>query len=167
VKDYQGQLLAEYTALRAEVLQRMATRHQLVTFSVAVLGAIIAFEAPTSTLLVYPVFGLFLALGWAHNDFRIAEIGKYVRKHIETELPGLNWETYFFNIKSPGPNLWHVLRATILSAGGIIVGTQWLALLIPLLKNQSPSTWVFVLDVLVMLLTLYILYSRKRHFRKK
>lgn len=168
VRDYQDQLLAEYTALRAEIIHRMATRHQIVTFSVAVLAAILAFdEAPIKTLFAYPVLGVFLALGWAHNDFRIAEIGEYIQSHIETVLPGLKWETYFSNIKSPGTKFWNVLRAMILSAGGIIVGTQLLALLIPFLKGTPPTVWVIGLDVLAILLTLYILYSRKRHFRKK
>ena len=85
-KDYQGQLLAEYTALRAEVTQRMSTRHQLLTFSIVVLSAIIAFDASLSTLYAYPVLGVFLALGWAHNDLRIAELGEYIRLHLDLML---------------------------------------------------------------------------------
>ena len=167
-KDYQAQLLAEYNALRSEAIQRMDKRHQIVTFSVVVLGAILAFDAPVSTLLAYPILGLFLALGWAHNDFRIGEIGEYVRTRIETQLPGLNWETHFSDLKKRRQPFRYVLRATILSAGGVIVGTQLIALIILYLKATTPpNRWLVGINIGAILLTVVILHWRKLLYRRK
>jgi len=168
-RDYQTQLLAEYNALRSEAIHRMGVRHQIVAFSVVVLGAVLAFNAQPNTLVAYPILGLFLALGWAHNDFRIGEIGEYVRTNIENKLPGLNWEKHFFNIKKKERPFRYVLRATILSAGGIIVGTQILALVVPFFQQTAPRPnllWVPI-DGVAIVFTAIVLHWRKMVYRKK
>jgi len=166
-RDYQIQLLAEYNALRAEAIHRMGARHQIVALSVAVLGAILAFGKQPNTLIGYPILGFFLALGWAHNDFRIGEIGEYIRIHIEKKLPGLNWEKHFFDIKKKNKPIRYILRATILSAGGIIVGTQILAVVIPFCNQTRPSlAWVPV-DATAITLTAIVLHWRKMLYWKR
>jgi hypothetical protein len=146
----------------------MGARHQIVAFSVAVLGAVLAFNAQPNILVVYPILGLFLAMGWAHNDFRIGEIGEYVRTNIEDKLQGLNWEKHFYDIKKKKQPFRYVLRATILSAGGIIVGTQTLALIIPFLQKNTtrpPLLWLPV-DGIVIVLTAIVLHWRSMVYRK-
>ena len=92
------QLLAEYNTLRAEIVHRMGIRHQIVSFSVVLLGAILAFEVKNEiTLLAYPILTLFLASGWAHNDCRI---GEYIKQNIEDKLCFLNWETHLYETKN-------------------------------------------------------------------
>jgi len=167
--DYHTQLLTEYNALRSEVIHRMNARQQIVAFSVVVLGAVLAFNAQPNTLLVYPILGLFLALGWAHNDLRIGEIGEYVRTNLEDKLLGLNWEERFLEIKKKKQPLKYVLRATILSASGIIVGTQLLALFVPFFQHDAPvpnKAWIFV-DSVAIVLTAIILHWRKLLYWKK
>lgn len=159
----ESQLLSEYNALRSEVIHRMQNRHQLVVFSLAVLGAVLAFHAQANTLLAYPILGFFLALGWAHNDFRIGEIGEYVRTHIEAKLPGLNWEQHFFEIKKKGNPFRYVLRATTLSAGGIIVGTQILSIVVILIQNpiHAINKCLLATDGMAIIFTGIVLHWRK------
>jgi hypothetical protein len=161
-KEIEAQLLAEYNALRTEVIHRMGTRHQLVAFSVIVLGAVWAFAQP-NTLLAYPILGFFLALGWAHNDFRVGEIGEYVRKNIEAKLPGLHWEQHFYDIKEKKRPLRYVFRASILSAGGIIVGTQILSLVVLLIKQpiSEINIYLIAIDCVAIILTCIVLHWRK------
>ena len=163
VKDIETQLLSEYSALRSEVIHRMGVRHQLVAFSVMVLGSVLAFNDSPNTLLAYPVLGFFLGLGWAHNDFRIGEIGEYVRTQIEAKLPGLNWEQHFFDIKDKKAPLRYVLIATILSAGGIIVGTQILSIVVVLFQIplQSINTYLLAIDGVAIFSTAIVLHWRK------
>jgi len=167
--DYEAETMAEYSALRAEIIHRMTMRHQIVAFSVAVLGAVLAFEAPANTLLAYPILGLFLALGWAHNDFRIGEIGEYIRTQIETKLPGLHWETHFSDLKKNRIPVRYLLRATILSAGGIIMGTQLLALLVPLCQQPASelSPCLIVIDAGAIATTAVVLHWRKLVYLRK
>jgi len=168
-RDYQTQILAEYNALRSEIIHRMGVRHQIVAFSVVVLSAVLAFDAQPNTLVAYPILGLFLALGWAHNDFRIGEIGEYVRTHIEEQLPGLKWEKHFYNIKKRKQPLRYVLRATILSAGGIIIGTQLLAIVVSFFRQHAsrPNLIWLPIDGIAIVLTGIVLHWRKRVYRKK
>ena len=57
-RDYETQLLAEYNALRSEVIHRIGVRHQIVAFSVVVLGAVLAFNSQPNALLAYPILGV-------------------------------------------------------------------------------------------------------------
>jgi len=161
--EIQHQRLAEYNALRSEIIHRMGVRQRTVAFSVVVLGAVLTFHAPPETVLVYPILGFFLALGWAHNDFRIGKIGKYIETEIERWLPGLGWETHFADITKREMPLRYILRATVFSAGGIIVGTQVLALVIPFVRRtaQAPSTWWLPVDVVFILMSVAVLNWRK------
>ena len=73
-------LLAEYDALRGEILKRSEIQHQLLSFSLAALGALMAvgLKDSPSALLAYPILVLFLAVGWVYNDLQIAQIGLYI-----------------------------------------------------------------------------------------
>lgn len=173
----ESQLLAEYDALRSEIIHRMRYRIQILSLAIIVLGAIFAFNRDNgpNILLYYPLFGFFVAAGWANNDYRIKEIGDYIRNHIEEKLPGLNWERYFFDLnkKERPKGTRRQLRATILSASGILVCTQCLSIIgYFTLKtghwylNTSLGIWLLLLfDVLSILAAFYVLWWTK--FRKQ
>ena len=62
-----------------------------------------------------------------------------------------------------------MLRATILSAGGIIVGTQIMALVIPFLQKNTvrPHLLWLPVDGIAIVFTAIVLHWRKRVYRKK
>lgn len=94
--DSSAFLLGEYKELRGEILKRSEMQHQLISFALAALGALTAVglkESP-SAFLAYPILALGLAVGWAHNDLQIAQLGMYIKHRIEPQLagPGLGWQ---------------------------------------------------------------------------
>jgi hypothetical protein len=77
----------QYTALRAEIVQRIQLQHNIMavtlTFAAAFLGFAFEFDLVRPVLLLYPLLILFLAASWVHNDNRLHAIGYFVREHIE------------------------------------------------------------------------------------
>ncbi len=93
--DFSNFLLAEYRELRAEILKRSEMQHQLISFSLAAMGALmtVGLRDSPSALLIYPIVTLGLAIGWAYNDLQIAQLGLYIRHRIEGTLVGSRgWE---------------------------------------------------------------------------
>src|SRR5438874_3727521 len=92
-------LLAEYNALRDEILKRMDVENQLTAFTIIVFGTImgIGFQnKATSLILLFPVLALFLSIGWSHSDTRTMQIGAYISEHIESVVgtDNIGWEHY-------------------------------------------------------------------------
>lgn len=88
--------VAEFTALRAEIMQRSSFQQQLINLSVLFAGGLLTtyfhFNGPTYLLLCYPILALFMALEWSFNNRRIHQIGKYIREKIENLTP--RWERH-------------------------------------------------------------------------
>lgn len=109
------QVLAEYTALRNEIIKRIEMRQQLLTFTLVGAGTLMTLGATegraAEVLLIYPILAFFLALGWTHNDVRIGELGGYLKEHVEQKLQtmktgksvtapkGIWWEHYVTELK--------------------------------------------------------------------
>ncbi len=93
-------LLAEYHALRGEILKRMDVENQLATFTVIVFGTIlgIGFQrtSAASLVLLYPTLALFFAVGWSHSAYMTILIGTYIKHHIESVVgeDNIGWEHY-------------------------------------------------------------------------
>src|ERR1022692_2709971 len=89
-------LMAEYKALRDEILKRSEMQHQLISITLVALGglATIGLKDSPSALLAYPMLALFLSAAWTYNDIQIAQLGIYIRYRIEDPLigEGLGWE---------------------------------------------------------------------------
>ena len=67
-------VVAEYSALREEILQRMRTEAQLTTFALVALGTLLAAGVQfknADLILVYPFVALALAIAWAAWEIRI------------------------------------------------------------------------------------------------
>lgn len=89
-------IVAEYNALRAEVLKRIEIRHQLTSLALIAPGTILAvgFQAKNSFLMLsYPILACFLWAVWLANARGIHEIGYYL-KILESKVGenNIGWE---------------------------------------------------------------------------
>ncbi len=85
------EILAEYSALRDEIIKRIDIRHNIVIFTLIFAGTFLTLstqiiEQSTLLLLFYPILATFLAALWAHSDIRVSQIGEYIRNNIEAKL---------------------------------------------------------------------------------
>lgn len=92
-------LLAEYNTLRAEAIKRLELQNQLVAFTIVVFGTLLSVGLQSKNAAItfsYPILALFLSVSWAHFDYRIRQIGHYIRNRIENVagLENMGWEHY-------------------------------------------------------------------------
>jgi hypothetical protein len=121
-------VIAEYTALREELLKLVDIQHQLITLTLLSFGTLVGASVPfnnTSIILTYPIIATFLAAGWFNHAYGIDMLGHYIQEHIENIVGTRNigWENYSRKISIP-----HTLVA-FLGARGIFVVTQVIALI--------------------------------------
>jgi len=139
-------LLAEYHELREEILKRSELQHQLISFSLAALGALMTVGLKDSpmALLIYPIVTLGLAIGWAYNDLQIAQLGLYIRYRIEDKLAGSHgWEhAIALQVSSKV-----IGRLAKLATRGVFWTSAVLALL--LYVSQRPTPWPTTIQELV------------------
>lgn len=91
--------LAEYGALREEILQLQEEGHKLVTFQAIASGAIFSYALGDSTridaLLVLPVITFLLGSRYHNSQRSLIRAGDYIRSRIEPKSEGgLNWGEY-------------------------------------------------------------------------
>jgi hypothetical protein len=170
VKDI---LLAEYAALRAEILKRTEVRYQLMTVALLAPGTILAFGVQSknaSLLLLYPAFALFLSTAWASNFRSVRRLGAYIKTRIETTLGYMDWEHIV-------ASQFHSHSLTYLAARGIFIGTQLITMTVGLTIASLPSVkfggaeWItvspidplldvsLILGIVSILTTLFVLRS--------
>lgn len=118
----------EYSSLRAEVLQRIQHRYQILSVTLTIAGVFLGVGLNTHGIaLVYPPLAMFLAEAWVQNDNNILQIVRYVRQDIESTVPGLGWETHMESVRQKRRHGW---RRTVVAHGGVFVITQVLALVL-------------------------------------
>jgi hypothetical protein len=130
-------LLAEYRELRAEILKRSEMQHQLISFSLAALGALMAVglrDSPTA-LLIYPIVTLGLAIGWAYHDLQIAQLGLYIRYRIETRLVGSRGWEHAIALQVASKEIGHLAR---LATRGVFWTSAVLTLLLYVSRRSAP-----------------------------
>ncbi|MFI0419663.1 hypothetical protein [Spongiactinospora sp. 9N601] len=91
--------VAEYTSLRAEIVQLTGLQTQLIGGTVVAFGVILSvgFEAGnTAVVLVYPLLSLVLGIAWLYKAHLITRIAAYLRERVEGRVgPGdLGWEHF-------------------------------------------------------------------------
>jgi hypothetical protein len=94
--------LAEYQALRAELLVHTVTqRNALVaTWTVgAALFTIGVQQGAGQLFLLIPIVTFLFGLQWAHAASSVMVIGGYIQNHIEKHTAGLCWEAYVNCVK--------------------------------------------------------------------
>jgi hypothetical protein len=155
--------IEEYHALRDEILKRMDIRQQLFTFTLVITGTFLSLglsvESGYKILLVYPLIAMFVAGTWMQSDFRIYQIGQYIKHNIENHfLPeGKGWEHAHDEVKT-------ILLLN--SARGVIIGSQvivtLLALLITQLQLDTLDIILLGVDGVALLITAFILRLREK-----
>lgn len=135
-------LLAEYKALRDEILKRLEMQHQLISFALVAAGGLFAAGITNWSAvppLLYPLLSLFLAVSWTLHDIRIGEMGMYIRGRIEAQLLGHahGWEHLRFaqDARAVTHHGWHS-RGALRS---IFASTQALAVLLAWLMGSLPA----------------------------
>jgi len=169
-------LLKEFEVLRAEILSRLRMRQQVLALTLAGAAAFLAAGAQKlldpAVLLLYPLVAAFLAAVWAHNDIRIGELGRYIKEKIEPRVAGLGWQGHIRSqYDEPQFRRWlWVARLAELSAGGIFLCTQLLAIILAAYR-EGPLTFklaenvLLVLDTMAIALTLAFVVERRRSYR--
>ena len=153
-------ILTEYKALRDEIMKRIEFRYQIINLILIVSGTFLTVgiqaSIPASVLLVYPILALFLICSWAHNGVTTLRIAKYVRECIEQKMAGLSWEAY---VKEQFPQYQPFGSLGFLSAAGLVITTQILAIGLALLKSNFTAIEIvlIVCGVLATVLTLILL----------
>lgn len=142
-KDFR---LAEYDALRTEILKRIELEHQTISFTL--IAAAAAFGAALQTknslpLFAYPILASFLLLILISNTFHIRYVAKYIKERVEDNVEdngGGNpkgWQHYkeMYEVKTCyqtsffGFNILIITTQAILLIGGLSLnGFQILAL---------------------------------------
>jgi hypothetical protein len=153
-------LLAEYAALRAEILKRTETQHQLISLALIATGTFLTTGSATATL-AYPILAMFLVAAWVQSDLQIGRMGEYIRKRIEERFLGgnLGWEHVFVAIHDVSifGSLAHF------ASRGVFIGTQILTMVVSLLKTSFPieDVVLLVLDSLAIIFTLLLFRRHK------
>ncbi|MCX7000532.1 MAG: hypothetical protein NT106_09605 [Candidatus Sumerlaeota bacterium] len=158
-------LLAEYAALRSEILKRSETQNQLISLALIASGTFLTLSLQnTSTIaLVYPILALFLAMLWVQHDYKIRQIGAYIKERIEKPFlsEGLGWEH-----RPPSSQYIGKVSVTSLASSGIIIGTQILAVAVGILKTSFyvQDVVLLAIDTVVILLSLIVVRHHKYDF---
>lgn len=144
--DASNFLLAEYKELRAEILKRSEMQHQLISFSLVALGALmtVGLRDSPSALLIYPIVTLGLAIGWAYNDLQIAQLGLYIRHRVEDKLAGSRGWEHAIALQVPSKEIGRLAK---LATRGVFWTSAVLALLLYVSKRSIP--WPTTIQELV------------------
>lgn len=190
IKNSENVILAEYSALRDEIVARINLRHQMLVIALTLLGLLMAFgikdtnekEISMHLFLLYPILCMFLAMGWAHTDYRLGELGTYIRETIETKFLGIGWEHYIHARSQPFKRSFKVQE---MAAIGIFVGVEVLSLLVALFlefsRNKpfvatSVQTYtanlvlksIFLgLSIIAIGFTIFLIKKRRKHICKE
>ena len=92
-------LLAEFAALRAEILQRMSMQWNIYALQLTAAGVVFSFALSNSShtgfLLILPVISYALAGRYVSQSLAIQTIGTYIREVLEVRTKGeLHWEAW-------------------------------------------------------------------------
>jgi hypothetical protein len=152
-------LLAEYNALREEILKRMELQHQVMFLALLVFGTIlgagIQFRSP-SIILLYPIIAVFLAANWTYNHRRIRELGAYIRVRIEARVgqTHIGWESYLNEISRP-----RIFSQNFTATSGVFMGTSVFAIVvaIPIAKFDITEILLLIIAILCTIGSLFTL----------
>jgi hypothetical protein len=124
-------MLAEYNALRSEILKRIDLRNSIQFGTLTFAGALLGFGIATPTLaLIYVIISTFLAAAWVQSDVVISDLGRYIRDRLENPQTGLHWETYRQQDRLASMQNKKYQPSVVFSTGGVFLVTQAVAILI-------------------------------------
>jgi len=171
------ELLAEFVALREELIKRQEMRFQLLTFTLIIAGTILSLgtqkEVSVIVLLIYPILAFFLALTLVHIQIGAVEISQYLKEKIEDRFLSLGWERYIRELQT-GKRKSYFAKAKGIPAFGVFIVTEIVALVLAVPRIFFPfkeslgsilEVFLFTVSIVAIILTCYIFRHRvtQRH----
>ena len=162
------EILAEYSALRTDMMQRMGVRNQMVSLALVVAGTLFTLglqkDAPATILFIYPLLGCFITGIWAHNVVFTRRIAFYIRDNIESKLNGIKWES---TAEKERYSLYSI--SGTISTSGVFLTTQVFAFILGLLKSTFTTVDLFMIitDGFALIVTLLMILSTMKRGSKK
>ncbi len=89
--------LAEYKALRDEILKRLDIENQCLFFSILLIGSTLTVGLASGRgllLAAYPVLVAFVTYTSSFNTYRVGELGQYLRALEDASGGVLGWESW-------------------------------------------------------------------------
>jgi hypothetical protein len=149
--------LAEYAALRSELLKQSDYQHQAIQLAFIAAGTFFSLNARAGMqpilLLAYPILALFLSLGWASSAIRSKRIHLYISENIENKVAGGGWESFLHTKTSA------IKRSmSVFYARGAFIGTQLVAILLALPQLSFTNLEILFLfaDLVAILAVIYL-----------
>jgi hypothetical protein len=150
--------LAEFVALREEILKQTEIQHQIISICIISAGTFfsISGKIPQTVCLMFPLLATCLSSAWSLCDVRIRQIAEYIKERIEPRFhPG--WE-HFLIAKRAHNRVDFKSRAFAI---GIVLGTQLLAIILFFVlagRRVNATELVFVgIDVCAMALSVFLM----------
>jgi len=151
-------VVAEYNALREDILKSKDLQHQITSVALIALGTLLPIGLQTknaSIILIYPIMGLFLAAAWLSHSHAVHKVASYIQKRIELKV-GVNnigWEHYIRE------NIEPYLVIGFLGTRAIFIATELLAIIvgISIAKFNVTENVLLVASVLSTALTIIML----------
>lgn len=183
----QAERLAEFSALRSEVLKRIEWRFKTLELAITAAGIFIAAVATEFiypfVLLFYPLLGLGMAIAWTQNDIRVGQMAEYIMQKYEKHHSGIYWEHWLretYKKELPYGIYQHFTEYTALF---VFAGTQFIATALAILfqhidgmlERQEfleidfwPIFWVMIpLNILAIWATYQLVWLRRKAYREK
>ena len=140
-------LLAEYSALREEIVKRIELEYQIIYITLFIFSTMcgFAFSYKVSVIILpYPILCVLLTSAWVNSDFSIFHIAEYIKNQIEAKIGEgtTGWEHYLAP-KKP-------LLLSTSSVGGTFVITALIAIGIgiSLAKLDTTGIILLILDII-------------------
>jgi hypothetical protein len=79
-KDDTAFALAEYSALRDEIMKRIEFQNNVLNWTLVIAGSVVTFALQLNNamiLLLYPPIAFGLSASWYQNNLRIRQLGAY------------------------------------------------------------------------------------------
>lgn len=127
-------LLAEYSALRNEILQRLSGHWIMFAFQLTVASVLFSFALSSSSrtgfLLIIPIVSYAVSAEYLRNERMIRRLGEYIRLELSTKIPGdnvLGWESWRLpNMASESRFIW-LSPLPVTSPGVSLIALAWTA----------------------------------------
>lgn len=167
--------IAQYNALRSEIIERLKSNDQLLLLlfaSMGTLSSIAAIQQKNALylLLLLPLFISMIGVAMRRNSFRINQLGYYIKDKIEKPLKEKNvmpddwvgWDTWQHDSERPGgefyPTNVFARLGMKLHLMAIIIGLQIISIAIFYVFKGIPinklEVSILIADVIIILYTL-------------
>lgn len=174
-RDQSG-ALAEFAALRAEILARQAHQHTMMALNLTISGALFSFALTQTSrvlaLLVVPFTSFMIGGRFIAQDHGIEEIGTYISAHLSPRVSGgLGWEEFVRNNRVVNrKRIYFGLDPLFIAFPGIATAALALCTRPVFLALRDPSLQgvlemiAWVIGLLLIALSFRNVWRTRRHF---